>query len=206
MDLQFIRIEKPERLSFHTVKLRPHWFVNVDSRKFEFIDVEWMNDINWSRTYSPKAELKSLTGKVSAPHRLLSVTYRQLAVNAEENHLYAEASRLRYASMESQRLETFWVFAIIVGLFTFSYTRTDFDHSNKTLPIQSLSESANKPNPIKPLEWREAIVYSLNVAILQKPEPKPASTLAKLLVWLETVLGPAQAALLALAIRRRFMR
>lgn len=232
LNLEFARIDKPERIAFHGLKLHPHWFVNVDSRKFEFLDVTWLNEINWSRTFSPKAELKSLAGKVSAPHRLLSVTYRQLAVNAEENHRYGEALKLRYASMESHRLETsggfipwklnwwYWlasgygesavravlVFAVLVSLFTFSYTKTDFDHSNKTQPAQSVGDSAAKSNSIKPLEWKDAVVYSLNVAILQKPEPKPFSTSAKLLVWLETVLGPAQAALLALAVRRRFMR
>ena len=41
---------------------------------------------------------------------------------------------------------------------------------------------------------------------LQKPEPLPANKRAKTLVLLETVLGPVQAALLALAIRRKFMR
>lgn len=232
LNLEFARIDKPERIAFHGLKLRPHWFVNVDSRKFEFLDVTWLNEINWSRTFSPKAELKSLAGKVSAPHRLLSVTYRQLAVNAEENHRYGEALKLRYASMESHRLETsggfipwklnwwYWlasgygesavravlVFAVLVSLFTFSYTKTDFDHSSKSKPVQSFGDSADKPNLINPLNWEEAVVYSLNVAILQKPEPKPFSTSAKLLVWLETVLGPAQAALLALAVRRRFMR
>lgn len=41
---------------------------------------------------------------------------------------------------------------------------------------------------------------------LQKPEPRPETTEAQTLVALETVLGPLQAALLALAIRRKFTR
>src|SRR5262245_12033395 len=36
--------------------------------------------------------------------------------------------------------------------------------------------------------------------------PRPLTPAAKALVWMETVHGPAQAALLALAVRRRFMR
>ena len=36
LDLQFARIEKPDRVSFHTLSLRPHSFVNVDPRKFDF--------------------------------------------------------------------------------------------------------------------------------------------------------------------------
>lgn len=232
LDLEFARIDKPERIAFHGIELHPHWFVNVDSRKFEFVDVEWLNEINWSRTFSPKAELKSLIGKVSSPNRLLSITYRQLAVNAEENHRYTEASRLRYAAMESRRLEThggfvpwrlawwywlasgygessvraFWVFAILIALFSFGYTRVDFEHTVKPIAAASDSTSAVVEPNTKRLDWKEAIAYSLNVSILQKPEPKPFSFQAKLLVWLETVLGPAQAALLALAVRRRFMR
>src|SRR5215510_7387901 len=56
------------------------------------------------------------------------------------------------------------------------------------------------------LGWRESALYSFNVSILQKPEPKPKGLWGNALVSLETVLGPAQAALLALALRRRFMR
>jgi hypothetical protein len=48
--------------------------------------------------------------------------------------------------------------------------------------------------------------YSLGVISLQKPEPKPVTNLAQIFVILETILGPLQVALLALAIRRKFMR
>jgi hypothetical protein len=234
LDFQFVHVEKAERLSFHTATLRPHWFVNADPRKFELIDLTWRNDLNWSGTYSPKDELKSLTGKVVSPHRLLSITYRQLAVNAEENHRYIEASRFRYASMESRRLEklggfvpwrldwwywlasgygessvrAFSIFVVLIVLFSFGYTRVDFEHSSKPVAAASsaVSPSATIEPNVKRLDWKESLAYSLNVSILQKPEPKPFSFLAELLVWLETVLGPAQAALLALAVRRRFMR
>ena len=54
--------------------------------------------------------------------------------------------------------------------------------------------------------FAETLVYSFNVAALQKPEPLPGGIFAKIFVLLETFLGPLQAALLALAIRRRFMR
>jgi hypothetical protein len=57
-------------------------------------------------------------------------------------------------------------------------------------------------------DLRDAAFYSLNVMAFQKPEPKPAndSWLTRLVVTLQTILGPLQAALLALAIRRKFMR
>src|SRR5205085_3070337 len=100
LNLQHSRIEKPERASFHTLKLRPHWFINVDARKFEFVNVKWPDPPSLSQ------EVKSLLalGK-SSPHRLLSIAYRQLAVNAEENHRYNEASDFRFGSMEASRLE-----------------------------------------------------------------------------------------------------
>jgi uncharacterized protein YjbI with pentapeptide repeats len=55
-------------------------------------------------------------------------------------------------------------------------------------------------------DFGEALIYSAGVLTLQKPEPVPANKRAKAFVLLETVLGPLQLALLALAIRRKFMR
>lgn len=211
LDLGLAVIEKPERVSFRECKLRPEWFLLTDPRKFEFDNVEWAG---------LEEELERLKAKGERNHKQHHLMYRQLATNAEENHRYAEASHFRFASLEARRLESFrgfvpwrlewwyWlascygesvgraflVFMAVIFLFTFSYTQVGFDYSAKTLPA------------VRPLELKEAAVYSLNVSILQKPEPKPFSTSAKLLVWLETVLGPAQAAFLALAVRRRFMR
>jgi hypothetical protein len=174
---------------------------------------------------------------VSAPHRLLAIACRQLAVNAEENHRYLQASRLRYSSFEARRLErfhglSFWrldwwywaasgygesvlrafiVFVLLSGLFAVGYKYSDFEHVANT-EITQTAQAAEKSSPVTPnkepkrLGWDEAARYSINVSILQKPDPKPQSSLAKWLVIIQTVIGPAQAALLALALRRRFMR
>jgi len=53
--------------------------------------------------------------------------------------------------------------------------------------------------------FSRALTYSANVMTLQKPDPRPVTTAAQVVVLLETILGPVQAALLALAIRRKFM-
>jgi Pentapeptide repeats (9 copies) len=58
----------------------------------------------------------------------------------------------------------------------------------------------------KPLEFLYSLGYSLQVMTLQKPEPKPYGWLTVLLYGMETIFAPLQAALLALAIRRKFMR
>jgi len=230
LEFQFAHVEKPDRVSFHTLELKPHWFVNVDSRKFEFTAVEFNYDL--------KDELERLKkAGVSAPHRLLSIACRQLADNAETNHRYHEASRLRYSSFDARRIErfygfSFWrldwwywlasgygenvlrafiVFVVLIGLCTMGYKNADFDPTIKTAitkPMPAATSSSPDTQDTQPrrLGWREAALYSFNVSILQKPEPKPKGLWGNLLVSLETVLGPAQAALLALAVRRRFMR
>jgi uncharacterized protein YjbI with pentapeptide repeats len=48
--------------------------------------------------------------------------------------------------------------------------------------------------------------YSLNVVTLQRPEPKPANTFTMIFIGLEILFAPIQAALLILAVRRKFMR
>ncbi|MCA1642921.1 MAG: pentapeptide repeat-containing protein [Acidobacteria bacterium] len=74
---------------------------------------------------------------------------------------------------------------------------------------QQSSGVVEKPQAIAaaaPLAVTEAVIYSAGVMSLQKPEPLPANNRAKVLVLSETIFGPLQAALLALAIRRKFMR
>lgn len=56
------------------------------------------------------------------------------------------------------------------------------------------------------LEFGKSFGYSLLVMTLQRPEPRPFSGFTLFLYGMETILAPLQAALLALAIRRKFMR
>jgi hypothetical protein len=108
-------------------------------------------------------------------------------------------------------LQAFIVFVVLIGLFAAGYKYSSFEHVDKT-EITQTAQAAEKSSPDTPnkgpkrLGWDDAVRYSINVSILQKPDPKPQSSFAKWLVIVETVLGPAQAALLALALRRRFMR
>ncbi|MGH9753889.1 MAG: pentapeptide repeat-containing protein [Blastocatellia bacterium] len=228
LNLQHARVEKPERGSFHTLKLSPHWFVNVDARKFEFVNVDWADNLK-----GLKQEVETLRPLVSsAPHRLLSIAYRQLAVNAEENHRYGEAADFRYGSMDLRRLERprdgkglqvlhwlYWmasgygervtravvVLAVLWLVFAGLYTRTGFER--KTFPDNTEKTIVLQEDEVgRPLPFKRALIYSFAVMSLQKPEPKPLTNAAHSFVIVETILGPIQAALLALAIRRRFMR
>jgi len=171
-----------------------------------------------------------------AHHRQLEIACRQLALNAEENHRYGQAADLRYASMDARRLEwlqdretkkkfqflhwlywmasgygesvrrAFWALVVLWLLFAFFYTKVGFEHKTAR-PIGNQSAIAAQEDEVgKPLPFKKVFTYSLGVMSLQKPDPKPVTVAAQTLVIFETILCPIQAALLALAIRRRFMR
>lgn len=164
-------------------------------------------------------------------NRLLSITCRQLAVNAEENHRYDEASSFRFWSMELRRKEG-WkargkltvgilhslyrylsgygeeigrALVVLVGIWLFFglliYTQVGF--AQREPGIETTYRLENVAGPQRPIK---ALAYSLEIMTLQQPEPKPLTSTAKFAVLLERIIGPIQAALLALAIRRRFMR
>lgn len=236
LDFQHVRIEHPERFAFHTLNLRPHWFVNVDSRQFVFSDVGW----EWGRIsiYQEIAALES--NGISSPNRLLAIACRQLAENAEANNRYEEASRFRYWAMDLARRTkwkdwSFWktdwlhmlywavsgygerilralgVLAAVWIAFVLLYTHVGFAQQSPTPSNEGASSATAASMTVEdrvgqPLEFPRALTYSLAVMSLQKPEPKPLTGTAQTLVLLETILGPVQAALLALAIRRKFMR
>jgi hypothetical protein len=226
LDLQFVRIEKPDHISFHTLTFRPHWFVNVDSRKFEFTNVEW----DWRSIEDEVASLKKRF--VSAPHRMLAIACRHLAVNAEDNHRYEEASKFRYMAMDARRLEHwrgfdfrglswwYWLASgygervwrallVLIAIMLVSaalYTKVGFSRWEPRVGSESDLATAQRDEVGAPLKPARALTYSAAVMTFQRPEPRPATTAAHTVVLLETILGPVQAALLALAIRRKFMR
>ncbi|HEX7316849.1 MAG TPA: pentapeptide repeat-containing protein [Pyrinomonadaceae bacterium] len=247
LNLQFAKIDKPDHLSFHTLKLRPHWFVNVDARRFDFSNVDW----DWPHT-NVRTEIKSIAEvDVRSAHRLLAIACRDLADNAEENHRYEEASKFRFMAMEARRLErwrgfAFWtldwwycrasgygesisrallIFIAIWLGFAFLYrlpeparcsdcTRSIDKQNSWTCFAWDIRNPQTNCRDISPEKYEESFfddffrsaVYTIESMTLQKPEPRPLSTLARLTVLLCTILGPVQAALLALAIRRKFMR
>jgi hypothetical protein len=228
LNLQFARIENPHRVSFHTLTLRPHMFNNVDAREFEFINVDW----NW-QGIDIRREIVGVGGTdVLSSHRLLAVACRNLAVNAEENHRYEEASRFRYMAMDARRLERwrglvpwrlswwYWLasgygervwraFVVLLAVWLVAaalYTQLGFVRWEPRVSNEREAAEARRDEAGAPLRLPRALTYSLGVMTLQKPEPRPATNWAQAVVMLETILGPVQAALLALAIRRKFMR
>jgi uncharacterized protein YjbI with pentapeptide repeats len=225
--LQFAKIENPDRVSFHTLTLHPHWFINVDARRFDFINIQWEN------YGEAKLELELLKQKgISSPHRLLVIACRKLAANAEENDRFRSASQFRRMAMDAERLENwrgfdfrklnwwYWLASgygeritraalVLLGIWIVAgllYTRVGFARWEPRLASEADAVLAQKDEVGAPLKFIRALTYSAGVMTLQKPEPKPATTAAQTVVLLETILGPVQGALLALAIRRKFMR
>ncbi|HEU4391862.1 MAG TPA: pentapeptide repeat-containing protein, partial [Blastocatellia bacterium] len=222
---EFATFAKPELASFHTMALRPGWFINVDARKFDFTSVDWINPST--------EELQTLTGRIeSASNRLFEKACNQLAVNAEENQRYEESSRLRYIAMEARRLGRarglacwrldwwYWaasgygeragrgliVLAVIWLLFAGLYTQVGFARWKPELKTENDVTAAVPDRVGAPLPLTSGLIYSLGVMSLQRPEPSPATPTCYTLIAIETILGPVQAALVALAIRRKFMR
>jgi hypothetical protein len=91
-------------------------------------------------------------------------------------------------------------------LFAFFYTKVGFEHKTIKPGNDQQLIAAQEDTVGKPLPFKKVFTYSLGVMSLQKPDPKPVTIAAQTFVIFETILCPLQAALLALAIRRRFMR
>lgn len=228
LSFEYARIDNPHRFSFHSMRLKPNWFFNVDCRKIEFTNVSWFRT-GINENYIPFGQA----------HKLMRITFRQLAVNAEENHRYHEASDFRYLAMDVHRFErtkpgqfqwhkaafwelTWWywlasgygerVLRAFLGLlaiwflFATIFTQVGFVVSEKNSPHTSEQTQSNLEGWGRPLAFRRSLTYAAAVMTLQKPEPKPQTNTAQAAVLLATILGPLQAALLALAIRRKFIR
>jgi hypothetical protein len=226
LDLQFARIEKPELVYFHSLYTTPSWFVNVDVRKFDFVNVHWNCPPVTDETVSLAAR------NVSSPHRMLAITYRRLAVNAEENHRYDEASNFRFKAMEAGSLERTqgfelrvltWFYRqasgygeqvwrallVLLSILVISaalYTQVGFARWEPEIAGEADLTTVTRDEVGAPLKPSRALAYSAAVMTFQHPDPRPATTAAKAIVVTETILGPLQATLLALAIRRKFMR
>lgn len=100
LKLKQARVEKAKRISFTHTTLNPLWFIDVNSKDFIFLDVDWMYaDGTSQKTNLSLQKLNDL--KISGrPHRLLNITCSQLATNYEESKQFEQASNFRRMSMQ----------------------------------------------------------------------------------------------------------
>jgi hypothetical protein len=106
--------------------------------------------------------------------------------------------------------------SLILVIFPIIYTQINFQTCSKDRPIAtSLTICESKDEEIRKnctcstdqITLPDAIVQSLTTATLQNVEyRKPRGVWGELWIILEKIFAPLQAALLALAIRRKFMR
>lgn len=234
LHLDDVRFEKPERVSFKNSRLYPNWFVNVNSRKFMFHNIDWENaDEN---KLSTKAEIRVLEDCHIYPkrYRLLTIACRQLADNYEENNHFEQASNFRRMAYESKRLEEFrgfkiwslhwwyWLssfygeswaraafilFLLVLLVFPFIFTTRVFQVCPTDQPVTiSMAENKCVHRNLDILDG-SAILQSLATATFQTTEyRKPITGWGEFWIIIEKIFVPIQAALLLLAIRRKFMR
>lgn len=233
LNLAAVTFDHPERVTLHSTSLRPNWFIDTDPRRFNFINVIWGS---LDSRDALQREIEDLEAHDLSRHSpLLEITFRQLAVNAEDNNRYDEAANFRYLAMEVKRLQArrrvdllglrwwYWLLsgygervqrALVVLLsiwllFAVTYWTGNATWWQPRAPNRAISGSAEREvqsSEPRRLAFSEALLYSAGVLTLQKPDPQPANKRARFFVLAETLLGPIQAALLALAIRRKFMR
>ena len=104
------------------------------------------------------------------------------------------------------------VLLFILGGFALIFTQTDFQSCPNNRPLAvSISECVNTPEYCKckigGLTLNEAVNHSLATALFQNVEDrKPLTLWGELSTYLEKIFAPLQAALLALAVRRKFMQ
>lgn len=211
-NLRGVSFDKPELVSFHSLTLRPYWFVDVNASEFALTNVNW----DW-RFITVDREIDGIKNykDVLSPYPLLGIACWNLAVNAEDNHRYEEASKFRYLAMEARRRGwksswgsvgiLHWLYWLLSG-YGERIVRALMVLIGIWLVFGGIYATTLRDKAGTPLRWRDGLSYSAAVMMLQKPEPPPATAVGQGLVILEAILGPVQAALLALAIRRKFMR
>ncbi|QBR01516.1 pentapeptide repeat-containing protein [Paraburkholderia pallida] len=226
LDLWGAIIATPESVTFKECRLRSDWFRLVDPSRFRFLDVRW--DIAPARMLVKDSWYRELG---EPGHEALSAVHRALAANAEEHLRFDEASRFRYAAFDSMRLRLFhgwaiwdvrwWYWAlsgygeragralsILLGIWVvfaglYMLPGVGFERWEVKAANEKEAISAQPDVHGAPLGFTSALIHSLEVMSFQKPSPNPASPPAHALVALEGILGPLQAALFALAIRRK---
>jgi hypothetical protein len=232
LSLQEAIIEDVKRFSFDAIRLQPTWFIKTDARKYWFHDCKW--EYSNGNPITARGEVTSLNkfdDVFNDSNELLTITCRQLASNAEDNNDYYHASLFREIAMESKRLKRYgrvnifslhwwywlssfygerwkralWVLLAVLFIFAMGFMQSPFYICPPNIPISQSSQ--NNLCETRKLNISEALRHSLASATLQNVEyRKPVTERSETLVLLEKIFAPLQAALLALAIRRKFMR
>lgn len=228
LNFKAVETNKPERISFQTIQLKPDSFENTDPRKFDFTDIEWKIKSfvwDWSR-FKDFIFNNEEARRRKSNYTALEKVYKRFASYAEDNRDFVGASKFRYTAFDIQRVKNWygrtpfslhwwyklssrygenWLWASIVlflllTIFTFYFSYTRFYVCPKNSDVKSQCS-------IRTLTNAEAVHQSLMTATLQNVEYRKTITQGQdLIILLIKFLTPIQLGLLFLAIRRKFMR
>lgn len=101
-DFRHARFEIPGRVSFHGLTLRPHWFVNLDPREFEFVDVKWIGSL--SRNLIDQ-EIGNLRKREELEQKKAADSLTERRKTAEQYHDDFEIERLKKYEVEEARAD-----------------------------------------------------------------------------------------------------
>ncbi len=183
-------------------------------RKLAF-DTEWLNKKKYSKDWwNDFREILKKKNLRPETRKKLSEHLRQ-----HNSHFLYRLYRWSSSYGESWSWALFVLFGIIMISAVFYTTPIcsfkDDSSSENLVRISAVSQNLPqgtteikiiKDEKAKHLNFGEAVIYSLKVGTLQNRKLEPESPAAVAVVMLETVFVPVQLALLALAIRRKFMR
>lgn len=223
-DFSSLIVDKPERMSFQSLRLRPDSFKNTDVRKFDFADVEWVRKrfaFDWSRSKDIHRFWTAEALRRRSDYELLEVIYRRLAVNEEDNGRYARASDFRFTAFEIQRIknplgrlpfnllwwykwtsrygENWWwtallLVALVLLLFPYIYQNSLF---SVCTPSPFVAKDVLPECQVRVLDVWESLRQSLSAATFQSVEfRKPFSAWSETWANIEKIAVPVQAALL----------
>ncbi len=228
LNLSTSRIEEPHKVFFDSVRLEPNWFIKTNSRQFAFTDCSWRYADG--EDVSARSELLILQERrIPNASALLQKTCWQLADNYEEAKDFALASLFRSVANEAKRVhgfsgfkdsflhriywlssyygenwaQAFTVLAFILLLSAIAFLFVSFE----ICPASARLGDPGAACEIRTLSIWESLRHSFAVATFQQSNARnPVTSAGELLTTLERICVPLQATLLALAIRRKFMR
>lgn len=223
VDFKEVIISPVDALTFRDVDLSKCMFQGTDLRKVEITGATWAvipGRWKWCKRYGVYDEICPLQEGETRPWHHIERVYRELKQNYEDRRDYLRAGDFHYGEKEMRRNnpKTSWGLRFFLALYRYVGGYGERWLSPLFWSALVLVSCALlycwlglSPNPkgggTTCLHFHEALVYSLRVMFLLKPDEwVPAGNGALLVNTLESVLGPLLIGLFALALRQNLKR
>ncbi len=235
LNFRQVRLHKPEEIRFHDVDMTEVSLLGPDVRKVEFTNVDWPEKLRdqkeaergtkwWSlaKLKSPRQLWEARKeGKEAArvEYPLVEKLYRQLRQNYEDSGNYPAAGRFYYGEMEMRRKANPWR-RFLPSLTTLYWISSGYGQRARqaglwVVLLFVLFGWLYSMAGLQPAGVSSTVTHSLRAAFLYAGEVltfarerayRPATDWGRWLSVAQTVVLPAQVALLVLAVRRSFKR